>query len=61
MVKSTAQALELVRKHDAAKLYDSLEPWQQQELLCIVRRLVNSPAGQHEKTPARLALPTATG
>lgn len=41
MVRSNQQALEILRKHDAAGLYDSLEPWQQRELLCIVRRLVN--------------------
>ena len=42
MVRSNQQALEILRKHDAAGLYDSLEPWQQRELLCIVRRLVNN-------------------
>lgn len=40
-IKTPAQALELVRRHDAAKLVESLEPWQRQELLCIVRRIVN--------------------
>lgn len=38
-IKTTAQALEVLRKHDAAGLYESLEPWQRQELLCIIRRL----------------------
>jgi hypothetical protein len=37
------QALDLVREIDAAGLYDSLEPWQRRELLCIVRRIVNEP------------------
>lgn len=49
-IKSTQQALDALRRHDAAKLYDTLEPWQQRELLCIVRRLVND-----ETQPVRVA------
>ena len=45
-IKTTAQALEVLRKHDAAGLYESLDPWQQRELLCIVRRLVNEAAAK---------------
>lgn len=40
-IRNLTQALAELEKVDAARLYDSLEPWQQRELLCIVRRLVN--------------------
>lgn len=62
-IKTTQQALEALRRADAAKLYDSLEPWQQRELLCVVRRLVNeaaSPAGRRENSLATLDAPIAT-
>ena len=45
-IKTTQQALDELRRADAAKLYESLEPWQQRELLCIVRRLVNEAAAK---------------
>lgn len=50
-IKTPAQALEALRRADAAKLYESLEPWQQRELLCIVRRLVNDLKVITEKLP----------
>jgi hypothetical protein len=31
-------AIAMIRKHDAAKIYDSLERWQQKELVCIMRK-----------------------
>lgn len=39
MIRTTAEALELLRRHDAANLYDTLDAWQQRELLCVVRRI----------------------
>jgi hypothetical protein len=39
VIKTTADALELLRRHDAAKLYETLDAWQQRELLCVVRRI----------------------
>ena len=50
-IKTTVQALEVLKLADAARLYDSLEPWQQRELLCIVRRLVNDLKIITEKLP----------
>ena len=42
MIRTTVEALELLRQHDAVGLYDTLEQWQQNELLCILRRIINS-------------------
>lgn len=42
MISTTAQALKLLRQHDAVGLYDTLEQWQQNELLCLLRRIINS-------------------
>jgi hypothetical protein len=41
MIKTAAEALELLRQHDMVGLYDTLDTWQQRELLCIVRRMAN--------------------
>ena len=55
-IKTTQQALDALRRADAAKLYESLEEWQQRELLCIVRRLVNA-ASAPARFPVRLVDP----
>lgn len=44
-IRSTKQALEVLREADPVGLYDTLEAWQQRELLCIIRRLWNAAQG----------------
>jgi spore cortex formation protein SpoVR/YcgB (stage V sporulation) len=48
-VKSTQDALALLAKHDPSGLYDRLEPWQQRELLCIIRRVCNEAAAMQSR------------
>lgn len=43
-ISTRREALALFREHDTMGLYDTLEAWQQRELLCIVRRLWNGAA-----------------
>lgn len=48
-VRSIQDALVLLAKHDPSGLYDRLEPWQQRELLCIIRRVCNEVAALQSK------------
>lgn len=41
-ISTRREALALFREHDTMGLYDTLEAWQQRELLCIIRRVWNA-------------------
>jgi hypothetical protein len=47
------ETVALVRKHDPLGLYDSLEPWQQQEMLCMVRRISAEMVVLHKNSQPR--------
>jgi hypothetical protein len=45
--KTPKDAIDLFRRHDPTDLYGQLEPWQQRELICIVRRVCGEIAPRH--------------